>query len=85
MGQEFRIRLGGVEAVYDVRLGLILHDAQDARTELTIYESDLPDLIQFVLRHSPATGDVIRLAEPHWQRSGTKHDQQDARSVSDDQ
>ena len=70
MAEELRIRLGAVEVVYDARHGLSLHDAHEGRIQLQICETDLPELIQFVCRHSPAAGDAIRLAAPHWQCSG---------------
>lgn len=74
MAKESRIRLGSVEAVYDGRRGLLLHDAHGHHIELQISESDLPELVDFVCHHNPAARDAIRLAAPHWQRSGTKHD-----------
>jgi len=59
MAQEFRVRLGGVEAVFDERHGLYLYNIHDRQMELQICEADLPDLVDFIWRHKPASQDEI--------------------------
>ena len=60
MEQE-RIRLGGVEAVYEADQGLVLRDVHQSETEIRIYESDIPELIQFLSRHDLARRLALRI------------------------
>ncbi len=60
MEQE-RIRLDGVEAVYEADQGLVLRDVHQSETEIRIYESDIPELIQFLSRRDLARRLALRI------------------------
>lgn len=64
MAQEFKVRLGGVEAVFDERRGLYLYSIHDRQMELQICEADLPELVGFISRHNPASQDAIGRSMP---------------------